>query len=130
MNDFNLLWLLVDASTGWSGDVARTVMLTLLTAFTGGSFGLIWSMRDDVRDSKRMLGDEEKKTGLIGKIGQLDDRVQRIEKRNLRIDAVYQQYAEDMARMPGDGGGQRASDRVLQQIIAGATATLHPDAER
>lgn len=76
-------------------ELVKNVMLTLTTAGVFGLIGLMWRLRDDVRDLKRVVGINGK-TGLSGTMDHHDDRLDDLEKRGIDYDAVTRIEKEQM----------------------------------
>lgn len=105
----------VQSSGGISWDTVRTVLSGLTVAGIIGLLRLVVSMRDDVRETKREVGNEERGTGLLGRVNRIDTRVKRIEDRNLKLDAIYADYVHDVASH--EGPERRKSGRTLRASL-------------
>lgn len=99
-------------------------MSALTAAGVVGLIKLMFAMRDDVRDTKREVGNAKDGTGLLGRVEQIDGRVKRIENRNIRLDAIYADYVRDLAAH--DGPERRSSGHRLR---ASLRATLEDSIE-
>lgn len=92
-----------------SWEVAKSVMITITCA------GILWmcktlfTVRDDVRDLKRDWKGEDGTNGAKSQLADHDQRLDDIERRNLRIDAVEQELY--------DGPNRRRQARRLTDII-------------
>jgi hypothetical protein len=96
-------------------DAIRTVVTTLTAVGVVGIIKLQISMRDDVRDTKREIGNEHDGTGLLGRVNRIDGRVMKIENRNLRLDAIYADYVRDLEQH--DGPERRHSGKKLRASL-------------
>lgn len=108
--------MFVQSNSGINAEDFRTVMTTLTAAGVIGLLGLVWRMRDNVRDLVNEVGTSDKKGSLVHRVDGLETRVGSVENRNRSIDLVMRQYVRDMRKI-GDGGGQRASDKTLQEAV-------------
>ena len=104
-----------------NGISAGVILQTLIGLGVVALLGLNWSLRDSVRDLLGKVGESDKKGTLMHRVDHLESRTDKIEDRNLSIDIVMRQYVRDMKNIPA-GGGQRASDRALQDAVETAFA--------
>ena len=111
---FAFAWLLQNNS-GVQWDDVRTILSALTVAGMLGLIKLVMSMRDDVRDTKREVGNEKEGTGLLGRMNKLDMRVKHIEERNIRLDAVYADYVRDV--QAHEGPERRRSGHKIRQSL-------------
>ena len=111
--------VMAQSQSGFSAEDVRTVLLTLTTAGILGLLGLVWRMRDNVRDLVNQVGTSDKKGTMLHRLDGLESRVDQVEDRNRGIDLVMRQYVRDMRNI-AHGGGQRASDRALQDAVESA----------
>lgn len=102
---------------GFTWDDFRTMLMTLITGGVVALLALTWKLRDSVRDLVNTVGSSDKKGTVIQRLDGLEGRVDKIDDRNLSIDLVMRQYVKDMRNLGKDGGGQRASDRTLQDAV-------------
>lgn len=79
---------------GW--DDFRTALLTVIAAGVSFQVRITWTMRDKVRDMSLQW------PTLNRKMNAIDHRVQRIEMRNMKLDAIYRDYVSDVQQHPGE----------------------------
>jgi hypothetical protein len=103
-------------TTSIDWDAIRTVITALTAAGVIGTIKLLVSMRDTMRDLKNEVGSSADKGSLIARVDHLEGEVDGIRDRNRGIDLVMKQYVRDMRKLD-NGGGQRASDRALQEAV-------------
>lgn len=120
--------LLALQSGGISWDDVRTVLSAVSVAGIVGTLKLLVSMRDDVRETKREVGNERDGTGLLGRVNKIDTRVKRIEDRNLRLDAIYVDYVNDIEQH--DGPERRTSGRNLRASLRATIEDQLSEGER
>jgi hypothetical protein len=106
-------------------DAIRTVVTSLTAIGVVGIIRLQISMRDDVRDTKREIGNEHDGTGLLGRVNRIDTRVGKIEIRNLRLDAIYADYVRDLENH--DGPERRHSGKKLRASLRATIEGLEAD---
>lgn len=114
------------SQSGFSWDDFRTMLMTLMTAGIITLLALVWRMRDNVRDLVRKMGDSETKDTVIHRLDTAESDIVAIKERNMGIDLVMRQYVRDMRNI-GVGGGQRASDKTLQDAVELAFTDRIPD---
>jgi hypothetical protein len=73
-----------------------------------------------VRDIMRTVGSSNHRGTLVHRVDALEASMKSVETRDARIDLAMKQYVRDMKNI-GSGGGQRAGDRALQDLIENAS---------
>lgn len=109
MTDLFLLMLQTIAGSSESWEVAKSVMLALITIASLWTARTVFTLRDAVRDlSTTVVGVD----GLNAKMKMVEMRLGKIEERNLKIDAIAQ-----LEREQYDGPERREAIRRMRDHL-------------
>lgn len=101
------------AQVSASWEVIKNVMVTLGTAASLAALGLMFSMRDDVRDIKHDLFGKDGDNGMRSEVTDLKARTKALEERNLELDAA----ADALERAQYDGPERRRELRRFRDKL-------------
>ncbi|MBA3762237.1 MAG: hypothetical protein M3R13_12165 [Armatimonadota bacterium] len=99
---------------GPAWEIVKTIIITLGTAAAIGSFRMMQSVRDDVRDTKREVFGQNGKDGLRGNTRLHDARLDELEEWRTKLDTATAIELELWQGKDRRQKARRLRDRLLQ----------------